>query len=120
MGAVITFMEGGYLVVDELENHFNKEIVSTLVRFFMDKKVNKNGATLVFSTHYSEILDEFKRNDGIYIVRNIGGIAAENLSSILKRNDIKRSEVYDSDFLKGTVPAYKSYIALKKVLISLK
>ena len=60
------------------------------------------------------------RNDGIYIVRNIGGIAAENLSSILKRNDIKRSEVYDSDFLKGTVPAYKSYIALKKVLISLK
>lgn len=120
MGAVITFMEGGYLVVDELENHFNKEIVSTLVRFFMDKKVNKNGATLVFSTHYSEILDEFKRNDGIYIVRNIGGIVAENLSGILKRNDIRKSEIYDSDFLKGTVPAYKSYIALKKVLISLK
>lgn len=120
MGAVITFMAGGYLVVDELENHFNKEIVSTLVRFFMDKKVNKNGATLVFSTHYSEILDEFKRNDGIYIVRNIGGIAAENLSGILKRNDIRKSEIYDSDFLKGTVPAYKSYIALKKVLISLK
>lgn len=119
MGAVVTFMEGGYLVVDELENHFNKEIVSTLIRFFMDKKVNKKGATLVFSTHYSELLDEFKRNDSIYIVRNIGGIMAENLSSILKRNDIKKSEVYDSDFLKGTVPAYESYIALKKVLISL-
>lgn len=120
MGAVITFQEGGYLVIDELENHFNKEIVSTLVRFFMDKKVNKKGATLVFSTHYSEILDEFKRNDSIYIVKNIEGIAAENLSGILKRNDIKKSEVYDSDFLKGTVPTYESYIALKKVLISLK
>ena len=120
MGAVITFIEGGYLVVDELENHFNREIVSTLVRFFMDKKVNQNGATLVFSTHYSELLDEFERNDGIYIVRNIGGITAENLSNILKRNDIKKSEVYDSDFLKGTVPAYESYIALKKVLITLK
>ena len=120
MGAVITFIEGGYLVVDELENHFNREIVSTLVRFFMDKKVNRNGATLVFSTHYSELLDEFERNDEIYIVRNIGGITAENLSNILKRNDIKKSEVYDSDFLKGTVPAYESYIALKKVLITLK
>ena len=120
MGAVITFMEGGYLVVDELENHFNREIVSTLVRFFMDKKVNRNGATLVFSTHYSELLDEFERNDGIYIVRNIGGITAENLSNILKRNDIKKSEVYDSDFLKGTVPAYESYIALKKVLMTFK
>jgi len=119
MGAVITFTEGGYLVVDELENHFNSEIVSTLVRFFMDKKINKKGATLVFSTHYSELLDKFERNDNIYIVKNIGGIIAENLSNVLKRNDIKKSEIYDSDFLHGTVPAYESYIALKKVLLSL-
>ena len=26
--------EGGYLVIDEIENHFNKEIVSILIRFF--------------------------------------------------------------------------------------
>ncbi|MDE6254504.1 MAG: ATP-binding protein [Lachnospiraceae bacterium] len=120
MGAVFSFLEGGYLIVDELENHFNREIVSTLVRFFMDKKVNKKGATLIFSTHYSELLDEFKRNDSIYIVKNQGGITAENLSNILKRNDIKKSEIYDSDYLEGTVPAYESYIALKKALISLR
>lgn len=24
---------GGYIVVDEIENHFNKEIVTTLMRF---------------------------------------------------------------------------------------
>lgn len=120
MGAIFAFTEGGYLVVDELENHFNREIVTTLVRFFMDKKINKYGATLIFSTHYSELLDQFERNDGIYIVRNTGGITAENLSNILKRNDIKKSEVYDSDFLQGTVPSYESYIALKKVLMSIK
>lgn len=117
MGALFTFQEGGYLIVDEIENHFNKEIVSTLVRFFLNKKVNKKGATLIFSTHYSELLDEFERNDGIYIVRNIGGITAERLSNSFNRNDIKRSEVYDSDFLKGTAPSYESYIALKKVLM---
>ncbi len=120
MGAVFVFRVGGYLLVDELENHFNKEIVSTLIRFFMDKKINKKGATLIFSTHYSELLDEFERNDSIYIVRNRGGITAENLSNILKRNDIKKSEIYDSDFLEGTVPAYEAYIALKKVLISIR
>ncbi len=120
MGAVFSFVEGGYLIVDELENHFNREIVSTLIRFFMDKKVNKKGATLIFSTHYSELLDEFKRNDNIYIIKNKDGITVEKLSCILKRNDIKKSEVYDSDFLGGTVPTYESYIALKKALASLR
>lgn len=120
MGAVFSFVEGGYLIVDELENHFNREIVSTLIRFFMDKKVNKKGATLIFSTHYSELLDEFKRNDNIYIIKNKDRITVEKLSCILKRNDIKKSEVYDSDFLGGTVPTYESYIALKKALASLR
>ncbi len=120
MGAVFSFVEGGYLIVDELENHFNREIVSTLIRFFMDKKVNKKGATLIFSTHYSELLDEFNRNDSIYIIKNKDGITVEKLSCILKRNDIKKSEVYDSDFLGGTVPTYESYIALKKALASLR
>lgn len=120
MNALLCFVEGGYLIIDELENHFNEEIVSTLVRFFLDLKINKEGATLIFSTHYSELLDEFDRNDCIYITRNRDGIHAENLSLILKRNDIKKSEIYDSDFLKGTVPAYESYIALKKVLISMR
>ena len=120
MNAIFAFMEGGYLIIDEIENHFNREIVATLIRFFMDLKVNKDGATLIFSTHYSELLDEFDRNDGIYIVRNRRGIIAENLSNILKRNDIKKSEVYDSDYLGGTVPAYETYMALKKVLISVK
>ena len=43
--------DGGCLIVDEIENHFNKEIVSTLIRFFMDGKLNKNGGMLIFSTH---------------------------------------------------------------------
>ncbi len=120
MSATFSFAEGGYLIVDEIENHFNREIVATLIRFFMDEKVNKSGATILFSTHYSEILDEFDRNDSIYIVRNKEGIGVENLSNILKRNDIKKSEVYDSGYLGGTVPAYEAYMALKKVLSSVK
>lgn len=107
---------GGYLLIDELENHFNKEIVVTLMRFFMDSNLNKNGSTLIFTTHYPELLDEYDRNDAICIVRNRKGITAENLSYILKRNDIKKSDAYQSGFLEGTTPAYEAYLRLKKNL----
>jgi len=115
--AMKTFESGGYLLIDELENHFNHEIISTLIRFYMDKKVNPKGAMLIFSTHYAELLDEFERNDNIYIVRNKDGISAENLSVVLKRNDIKKSDAYQSGFLEGTVPMYDAYMSLKKRLI---
>ena len=106
---------GGYLLMDEIENHFNKEIVTTLIRFFMDSHFNKNGGTLIFTTHYPELLDEYDRNDGIYIVRNCNGITVENLSGILIRNDIKKSEIYQSGVIEGTTLAYETYIHLKKV-----
>ena len=118
INAMVVFEIGGYLIVDELENHFNREIVATLLKFFMNKSVNKNGATLIFSTHYTELLDEFERNDGIYIVRNRNGISAQKLSNILTRNDIKKSEAFKSDFLEGTVPTYDSYMQLKKAIVS--
>lgn len=109
---------GGYLLVDEIENHFNKEIVMTLIRFFMDSHLNKKGGTLIFTTHYPELLDEYDRNDGINIVRNRQGITVENLSQLLKRNDIKKSDAYQSGILEGTTPAYEAYICLKKSLAS--
>ena len=115
--AEFALRRGSYFIVDELENHFNKELAATLIRFFLNEKTNPNGATLLFSTHYSELLDEFDRNDNIYIVRNKKGIYAENLSKALKRNDMKKSEVYDSDSLGGTAPDYETYIRLKNTLI---
>ena len=117
VNAMMILSKGGYLIIDEIENHFNKELVATLVRFFMNHKVNKQGAVILLSTHYPELLDEFERNDNIYITRNDSGIRVENLSNILKRNDIKKSEVYQSGYLEGTVPSYESFIKFKKALI---
>lgn len=109
---------GGYLIVDELENHFNKEIVATLIRLFMDDSFNTKGGTLVFTTHYPEILDEFERNDCIHIIRNRDRITINNLTDLLKRNDLKKSEAYQSGFLEGTVPAYEAYMSLKRSIRS--
>lgn len=106
--------EGGYLVIDEIENHFNKEIVSTLIRFFKDSQLNKKGGVLFFSTHSPELLDEYDRNDSIFITRNSNGITVENLCTILKRNDIMKSKAYESGYLQGTTPSYEAYMKLKK------
>lgn len=108
------FASGGLLIIDEIENHFNKEIVATLMRLFMDANFNKNGGVLIYSTHYPELLDEYDRNDSIYITRNCDGITAENLNNILKRNDIKKSDAYQSGILEGTTPSYEAYMRLKK------
>lgn len=106
--------EGGYSLINEIENRFNKEIVSTLIRFFKNSQLNKKGGVLFFSTYYQELMDEYDRNDSIFITRNSNGITVENLCDILKRNDIKKSEAYESGYLQRTTPSYEAYMKLKK------
>lgn len=117
MTAIFVLENGGYLIVDEIENHFNKEIVSTLIRFFMDSEINRLGAVLVFSTHYIELLDIFERNDNIFLIKNRNGISIENLSSLLERNDFKKSDLFKSGYLENTTPSYELFINLKRSIV---
>lgn len=70
----------------------------------MDSKVNKKDGTLIFTTHYSELLDEYDQNNGIHIIRNCNGITVEDLSNILERNDIKKSDAYQSELFEEITP----------------
>jgi len=111
---------GGYVIVDEIENHFNREIVAAVIRMFMNRTWNRSGAVLLFTTHYPELLDRFERNDDIYITRHgEKGITVSPMSEELKRNDLKRSEVLRSDYLGGTAPSYDAYMNMRKKFISL-
>ena len=116
MVAIDIFKNGGVLLLDEMENHFNRELVATLIRLFLDTRINLNGAMLLFSTHYPSLLDEFDRNDNTFIVRNEDGISVENLASRFTRNDIKKSVAYESNYLKGTAPSYEAYMDFKRFL----
>lgn len=113
---IMTLQTGGYLLIDELENHFNREIVSTIIRIFTDKNLNKKGSTLIFSTHYAELLDDFERTDNIYIVFNEKGIKCQKLSDKINRNDIKKSEIFKSAIVFDTAPSYEDYMNLIKFL----
>ena len=115
--AIRVLKAGGYLIVDELENHFNRELVASLLRLFMSKQTNPNGSTIIFSTHYPELLDEIDRNDAVFITRNRNGLSIENLNTLISRNDIKKSEIYQSNYLGGTAPKYDALLALQKAIV---
>lgn len=106
---------GGYIVIDEMENHLNKTVAITLINLFKSS-LNKNHATLILSTHYSEILDDIERSDSIYFtIKTNGAIELTNLSSHSTRADKKKSNIYLSGLL-GTAPKYSGYQTLKKSL----
>lgn len=108
---------GGYLFVDELENHFNKELVRMIMELFKSKVTNPHGACLIFSTHYAEILDFMDRKDNVYITRKTSGaLSLSKYSDEVKRNDVKKSEIIISNFLKGTAPQYESIKALREAI----
>lgn len=104
--AITALKYGGYLIIDELENHLNKELVKMIINIFNNKEINKNGACLIFTTHYAEILDSFDRMDNIYIL-----VRDENFftkihrySQMVKRSELKKSEVILSNYIRGTAP----------------
>lgn len=102
--------KGGYLVVDELENHFHKKLVEFIIDLFNDETINRNGATLVFSTHYAEILDNINRKDNIYVlIRNDDYVTdIVKYSEVIKRIENKKSEVFLSNYIKGTSPSFRA------------
>ena len=111
MLAKSTLASGGYLIIDDIETHFNKEIVATFIRFFMDMRFNKRGGSLIFSTHYVELLDEFECKCGVFIIEKKNLITVTNLSNKDKvfGDDISISDAYQSGLLGDTMPKYDSY-----------
>ena len=115
--------KGGYLLIDELENHMNKALVQMILDIFKDPRINKKGACLLFSTHYTEILDFIDRKDDIYITRRAKDstrpLEILNYAEVVKRNDVKKSEVFISNYIGGTAPSYEYIQALKEALCHL-
>lgn len=120
--AMMVMQTGGYLIVDEIENHLHKKLVQTIINLFNDNKINRNGATLIFSTHYSEIIDCLNRKDNIFIMlRNNKYISsAVRYSKLVKRNDVKKSEVLISNYIDGTAPNYESIKLVREMLCGFK
>ena len=114
---VYSLKTGSDLIIDEIENHFHKTLVENLVNLYKDKSVNKNNATLIFTTHYCEILDLFNRSDNIYICKYDKAITLENMHLNYKfRSELSKSnKFYNNEF--NTNISYDALMDFKKELM---
>lgn len=114
---VYSLRTGADLIIDEIENHFHKTLVENLVNLYKDKSVNKKNATLIFTTHYCEILDLFGRSDNIYICKYDDAIKLENMHENYKfRTELlKSNKFYNNEF--NTNVSYDALMNFKKELM---
>ncbi len=109
---------GSVLLIDEIENSFHKNLVEHLVMLFMDKRINKNNAQIIFSTHYAEVLDVVRRSDSVFILKNNGAIDVKNLYVDYGfRSEILKSKIVNDNEL-DTLVKYDDIMKVKRVIIN--
>ena len=110
--------DGGTLLIDEIENHFHRTLVDNIIDLFKDPSVNKHGASIIFTTHYPELLDLFNRSDNIWITKQDQKIFVENMyQKYGLRSELSKSKkFYQNAF--DTAVNYEVLMALKKELIN--
>lgn len=115
--ALLSFKSGGTIVVDELEKNFNKNLIANLIMMFNDPSINKANASIVYSTHYSELLDETDRCDNINVLHRDGKtITLKNMCTDYEtRTDMLKSNQFDQNAFDNNVN-YNLLMELKKEL----
>ena len=113
---VASLKEGFDLLIDEIENHFHKTLVENMISLYKDKSVNRKHATIIFTTHYCEILDLMGRQDHIWICNANGHIRLSNMHEDFNIRSalLKSKQYYNNAF--QTAVSYDDLMALKKVL----
>lgn len=57
----LVLARGGLLVLDEFDTHLHPHILPKILQLFLDPKINKKNAQLLFTTHDAEILNTLGR-----------------------------------------------------------
>lgn len=117
--AINALKKGKIFIVDEIENCFQKNLVYNLLFLFNDEKINKNGAQIIFSTHYIEILDYLKRRDSIFITHKENGrINVKNLYSAYNvRTELLKSKQFDNNTF-NTSLNYKQLLEVRRNILN--
>lgn len=110
---------GKVFIVDEIENCFHKNLVKNLLFIFNSKNINSKGAKLIFSTHYTEILDSLSRRDNIFITHKENGyVNVKNLYSDYDvRTELSKSNQFDNNVF-NTSFNYEQLLNVKELIIN--
>jgi len=113
---IASLKEGFDLLIDEIENHFHRTLVFYMISLYRNPDINRHGATLIFTTHYSEILDLMGRQDNIWLARSNKSIVLENMYDTYHlRSGVSKSNLYNSNAFDNTV-SYERLMSLQREL----
>lgn len=114
---VASLQNGFDLLVDEIENHFHKTLVENMISLYKDKSVNKYNASLIFTTHYCEVLDLFNRRDNIWIARADDRVHLSNMyeNYEIRTELLKSRQFYNNAF--QTAVNYDELMNMKRKLM---
>lgn len=115
---LIAFNIGGHILIDEIEKSFNKNLVENLLALFNDETINKKGASLIYTTHYSELLDESDRCDNINVLhRNGDKISVKNMHTAYQvRTDLSKSNQFNQNAF-DSILNYDQLMELRRMLL---
>lgn len=116
MRAASVLREGGYMLVDEVEQSLNKSLVAVFIGLFTSPATNPHGAQLVFTTHYTQVLDNLRRGDGIYLLTRDDSFKTRvsKYTDAFPRDDYRKSDVIMSNAIRGTNPKYEDVQRLNR------
>lgn len=115
--AVASLKTGFTLLIDEAETHFHKTLVENLLSLYMDKNVNKHNASLLFSTHYCEVLDLLNRHDNIWVCQSNEKVMIKNMYEYFNiRSGILKSKCFYNNTFQTAVN-YEDLMDLKRNLM---
>jgi len=115
---VVASLKLGFdLLIDEVENHFHKTLVENMISLYKDKTVNRHNASLIFTTHYCEVLDLFNRQDNIWITKSEKKVLLSNMYDDydLRPELLKSKQFYNNAF--KTSVNYEELMNLKRKLM---
>lgn len=115
---VVASLKLGFdLLIDEVENHFHKTLVENMISLYKDKTVNRHNASLIFTTHYCEVLDLFNRQDNIWITKVEKQVLLSNMYDDynLRPELLKSKQFYNNTF--NTSVNYEELMNLKRKLM---
>ena len=115
--SIIAFKRGGTIIVDEIEKSFNRNLIENLLLMFNDESINKNNASIIYSTHYSELLDINNRCDNVNVLhRDHNSITLMNVHADYKsRTDMLKSGRFNQNVF-DTLINYDRLMELKETL----
>ncbi|OPZ77957.1 MAG: hypothetical protein BWY78_00802 [Alphaproteobacteria bacterium ADurb.Bin438] len=95
------FIDGGIFIVDELERSLHPMLIKQVVDLFHNKKINKAGAQLIFTTHNTSLLNQdiLRRDEILFAEKDFDGTS--RIYPLSELNGIRASEDLEKNYIKG-------------------